>query len=400
MNIQTMLATVVLCLFAAPGSAAKINPVYEITALPEQQEEAELWESARKHEDRLRESGTVFENQQVKQYLESLSDRLLGESLDHLGIKLKLVLVAEPTLSGWVYPYGTIAMHTGLLVRMDNEAQFAAILAHEISHFTQRHTYREMLDGDKQSALGKGIGFLATIAAAKETGTFDKGIMDFTGDLWTNLATSGYSKKNEYVADEEGLLLMGRAGLAVDEAIPAFHALAENAVYGAADPRKMFSSHPRLEDRISNLEKYIKRTKRKKGYLPGAVPDAAVYNRGIAPALLINAKLDLREQQFERSREALTKLLSVDADNAEAHFLVGETYRRENPLGPDFATSLAAYQSALQEDPSFADAYREIGMANRMTGDTAAAQAAFRRYLDEAPDAPDAGIVRGYLEGL
>jgi len=38
---------------------------------------------------------------------------------------------------------------------------------------------------------------------AKKTGSFDSGVMDFTGNLWENLATSGYSKKNEYVADEK-----------------------------------------------------------------------------------------------------------------------------------------------------------------------------------------------------
>ena len=301
------------------AQGAKINPAYEIEKLPEVQEESALWESASKHEMRLRNSGTVFHNRHVEEYIESLADRMLGGSLDHLGINLDFVLVAEPTLSGWAYPYGTIGIHTGLLVRMDNEAQLGSILAHEISHFLQRHTYREMLDGDKQSVFGKGLGFLASAAVARETGTFDTGLMDYTGELWTNLSTSGYSKKNEYVADEEGLELMARAGLSIDEAIPAFQALAENEVYGAGDPRKLWSSHPRLEDRIRNLEKEIKKTSRKKGYVAGDVPEAEIYYQGIAPVFLINAKLDINEQQFRRARESLTKYVQVKPDDAEAH---------------------------------------------------------------------------------
>ena len=235
---------------------------------------------------------------------------------------------------------------------------------------------------------------------ANETGSFDKGIMDFTGNLWENLATSGYSKKNEYVADEEGLKLMARAGLSIDEAIPAFQALGENAVYGAADPRKMWSSHPRLDDRIKNLKKEIRKKKRKKTYSPGAVPDPLAYYRSIAPALIRNARLDIGEQQFTRARRSLTRYLTVEPDDPEAHFLLGETYRKSSPLGPDFADSQAAYNNALEQDSAYAPAYKELGMTHRQQRQDDAARQAFEVYLSLAGDAPDAGIIRGYLDGL
>jgi predicted Zn-dependent protease len=387
-------------LLSQAAFAAKLKPAYELEALPEKPDESALWESASKHENRLRNSGTIIHNRQVEAYLESLAERMLGSKLANLGIDVDFVLVAEPTLSGWVYPYGTIGIHTGLLVRMDNEAQLAAIVSHEISHFLQRHTYAEVLQGDTQSALGKGLGFLASVAVARETGSFDKGIMDFTGDLWTNLSTSGYSKKNEYTADEEGLELMADAGLAIDEAIPAFQALAENKVYGAADPRKMWSSHPRLEDRLKNLQKEIKSAKRKKSYQQGEVPDSADYYQNIAPALLLNAKLDINEQQYGRAREALQKYIQVIPDDPEAHYLLGEAYRRQAPLGPEFTESLAAYREALNQDSGYAVAYRELGMAHRISGDSPAARTAFNRYLELSPESPDAGIVRGYLASL
>ena len=257
-----------------------------------------------------------------------------------------------------------------------------------------------MLDEGKQSKIGKGLGFLAGLAVARETGSFDRGIMDFTGDLWENLATSGYSKKNEYVADEERLKLMARAGLSIDEAIPAFQALGENSVYGAADPRKMWSSHPRLDDRVSNLEKEIKRKKRKNDYTPGVVPDPLAYYRSIAPALLMNARLDIKELQFARARQSLTRYLMVEPDDPQAHFLLGETYRKAEPLGPDFAESQAAYHGALEHDSAYAEAHKELGMTHRQQRQDDAARQAFQMYLLLAGDAPDAGIIRGYLEGL
>ena len=189
---------------AAPAQSAKIVPAYETQKLPENTEEKDLWDRARHHEARLQDAGTIIENRHIEQYIEDLAARMLGDSLDHLDIKLNFIVVKEPILSAWAYPYGTIGLHTGLLVRMDNEAQFAAILSHEISHFLQRHTYREMLDGEKQGKVGKGLGFLASLAMAKKTGTWNKDVMDVAGEFWENLATSGYSRTTNTLPTRKG----------------------------------------------------------------------------------------------------------------------------------------------------------------------------------------------------
>ena len=123
-------------------------------------------------------------------------------------------------------------------------------------------------------------------------------------------------------------------------------------------------------------------------------------DRGIAPALIINARLDIAAQQYQRAREALSKYIQVEPDDPEAHFLMGETYRKEAPSGPDFSDCLAAYGQALAEDSGYAPAYKELGMAYRVQQENDKARDAFDQYLALAADAPDAGIIRAYLEGL
>jgi len=414
MNRLIGFITVLTLLLSQAALGARVDPMSKLEQLPEQEDEASLWEIASEHENNLRNSGRVMQNRQLERYLESLAERMIGNDLDHLGITLDFLVVEEATLSGWVYPYGTIAVHTGLLVRMENEAQLVAILAHETSHFLQRHSYKELIKEGRSKAVGKGLGFLAALAVASQTGTLDTGIMDKTGGIWSNLVTSGYSQGNEYDADEEGLTLMARAGLSRDEAVPAFAALAENEIYGAGDPRKLWSSHPKLENRLKNLDKEIKKekkdaerqAKRKKKkdndvpYDPGVVPEALEYYNAIAPALIANARLDIRERQFERAREALAKYLSVRSDDPEAHFLVGETYRRATPRGPDYSQRIAAYQQALVHDSGFADAHKELGMAYRVQRQNVEAKQAFEKFLALAADSSEAGIIRGYLETL
>jgi len=325
--------------------------------------------------------------------------RMMGDRLDHVDVEIEIILVSEPTLSAWVYPYGDIAIHTGLLAGMENEAQLAAILGHEISHFIYRHSYRELVVDNQQSGLGKGLGLLLTAAVAAKTGTVDTGLMDSVGGLYTGLVTNGYSRKLEHVADAGGLELMAEADYDRAEAIKAFEALKQNDVYGVVNVNTLWSSHPKLEDRIENLSDDVEQERRRKDYRPGIRPDSESYYRAIAPALLYNASLDLRDRYFDRARNALQKYLAVEP-SAQAEFLVGETYRLAALEGPDFEPRLAAYRRAVELDSGYAPAYREIGMAERQRGDAPAAAGALGRYVELAPEAPDAGIVRAYMEDL
>ena len=121
-------------------------------------------------------------------------------------------------------------------------------------------------------------------------------------------------------------------------------------------------------------------------------------SRDVAPR--VTAKLDFKEAQFGRARDGLERYLLVRPGDAEGYYLMGEAYRRENPNGDNFDKAFENYQLAVAMNWRLAEAHREIGMAHRMLGNTEQARDAFERYLRVAPDAPDAGIVRGYLEGL
>lgn len=390
-----------LCLgLTGVATAAKVKPISELDQLPENESEQNLWDVASKHENNLSNRATTIRDRDMERYLESISDNLLGDSLDRLNISIDFIVVEAPTLTAWVYPYGTIAVHTGLLAGMENEAQLAAVLGHELSHFLQRHSYRELIADKKQSALGKGFGIIATAVVAKETGSVNTDLIESTGGLWTNLVTSGYSRKLEYTADEQGLILMMNGNYSIDESVAAWRALADNNLYGSTDVSRLWSGHPKLDDRIKNLSKEVKKAKRKKNYQAGSVPPLAEYQDGIAPALLANARLDTGERQYARARDQLAKYISVRPDDPEGEFLLGETWRRQAPEGPDYAPRIAAYQRALEIDATFAPAWKELGMAYRQQQEAAEAQVAFENYLRYDGDAADAGIIRAYMDHL
>ncbi len=140
--------------------------------------------------------------------------------------------------------------------------------------------------------------------------------------------------------------------------------------------------------------------KRRKDYVAGTVPNELDYYRAIASAYKATAYLDFDEGKFSRVRDGMERYQLARPDDPEGYYLMGEAWRRDNPLGPDFSKAIAAYEQAIAADENYADAWREKGMAYRIQGEQAEARTALERYLALAPGAPDAGIIRAYLEDL
>jgi len=395
--MRLIVTAIMLLLCAAPVTAARIKHVEDLTSLPENKAEQKLWDVAVGHQDNIRSEGRLVEDAELEAYLLAIGQRLVGDRLDHLGVQLKFIVVQNNLLSAWVYPYGTIAVNTGLLTGLQNEAQLAAILGHELSHFMQRHSYRELVADKRQSILGKGLGVLATAAVAAETGVVDTRFMQ-AGGLWTDLVTSGYSRKNEHVADAEGLALMQAAGYDVAESIGAFTALKQNSAYGVVSPRLLWSSHPTLDDRLKNLSKAVRRAQKKKGYVAGAAPDSEAYYRHVANAVMRTGMQDLNERYFDRATRAFKTYVAARPDSAQGYFLLGESYRQATPDGPDFSARRAAYLQALRIQSDYAPAQLELGMLARQQGDTDEARRFFEGYLAVQSNGPEAEIVRWYLD--
>src|SRR6476469_2503124 len=92
---------------------------------------------------------------------------------------------------------------TGLLLRVENEAQLAAVLGHEIGHYLARHSIERL----RQAR--------SNMAAAQIMGLF--GVVGLVGQLGVAASMMAYSRDNESEADRIGLLLMHKAGYATAE---------------------------------------------------------------------------------------------------------------------------------------------------------------------------------------
>ena len=80
----------------------------------------------------------LVEDPLIQTYVSALGERLARSSTGS-ETGFTFFVVEDPTINAFAAPGGYVGIHTGLILAVENEAQLAAVVAHEIAHVTQRH---------------------------------------------------------------------------------------------------------------------------------------------------------------------------------------------------------------------------------------------------------------------
>jgi predicted Zn-dependent protease len=131
---------------------------------------------------------------------------------------------------------------------MDNEAQLAAVLGHEIGHVVARHSVKRL-----QAAYGYAI--LMEVALGDKMGQTARQMVDAAAGL----ILLGYGRENEYEADDYGILYEKKAGYNPQGMIQLFEKFKKMEGKPPSTFEKLISSHPPARDRINNGNKQIKK---------------------------------------------------------------------------------------------------------------------------------------------
>ena len=124
-------------------------------------DEALLWEQAAREHKKLSSSLNVLRDPVLEDYLMDIVHRLLPPGTREAGVSPSVHVLINPSLNAFAYPTGAIYVHSGLLARLENEAQLATVLAHEISHIVQRHAIRHLRE-ERNKDLWKRIAVVTT----------------------------------------------------------------------------------------------------------------------------------------------------------------------------------------------------------------------------------------------
>lgn len=147
----------------------------------------------------------------VNQYLTSTGKKLAAYAPSG-GLDIDVFGVRDPVVNAFAMPGGFIGINTGLIVSTQSESELAGVIAHEISHVTQRHIARGLTQ-QKQSGHIALASFAAALLAAMVPGGANAavGIAAF-GQAAALDQQLGFSRDAEQEADRTGFEMLRKAG--------------------------------------------------------------------------------------------------------------------------------------------------------------------------------------------
>lgn len=341
-------------------------------------DEGGLWGLMDREEQRIRKSPLAIRDEALHAYLTDLICRLSdGHCPD-----IRVHAVRRPHFNAMMAPNGMMIVWSGLLLRMENEAQLAAVLGHELGHYLERHTVEQLRAQKEFAVLSTMVGLIG-------------GAGGFIGQMSIMAGMFAFSREHEERADRMGMRLMRHAGYDGREAATVWGNLLDEARITegrkAGEMNDLFTTHPATANRRSDLLGLA-------GSAGGATGEEA-FRKVIAPLRLGWIQDEIKRGQYEESLVLFDRMLRRDPKDGEVAFARGEVYRLRDEQG-DAPRALAALEQASGLPRAPAETFRSLGLLHKQRGDRAAAARAFEAYLAQAPQAPDAALLRSYLADL
>jgi beta-barrel assembly-enhancing protease len=328
-----------------------------------------------REEARVRRSTFLMRDAGLREYLQSLACKLGG---DHCA-DTRVYPLRTPWFNASMAPNGMMQVWSGLLLRVENEAQLAGILGHELGHYLQRHSLARLRDARSRSA------FMALMSPF--------GVAGLVGQVAAAAGGAAYSREAEIEADVIGITLMRRAGYDARELARVWDNLRQELKVGAAgDPAQrsvMMATHPGVDDRQARMARLAGDA--------GGEMGASAYHARIDPYMADLIDDELKRAQYDETIALMTRLAEGRPQRGDLRYARGEAHRLRGGAGdPERALDELQQALALQAPP--VACHRSIGLLHRQQGRPAEAAAAFARYLEAAPLAADAALIRSYLD--
>lgn len=375
---------------AAAGQEAALAPLpiaqpeFEGAYQPADGLERSLWQEMAEYERTLRTSQQVIRDPALNDYVRGVLCRTVGPECQ----QVRLYILRSPEFNATMAPNGVMTVWSGLLLRAQNEAQLAAVLGHEYSHFQRRHSLQQF----RRVKNGTNASFWLSEVAGR--------LMPFGGLLTgftTLLVLFDFSRDQEEEADLDGLTMMAAAGYDPAQAPAIWERLLDERdatleargrkVKKRTTKSSIFATHPTSQARIEYMQAKIA-----SAGLASGVTGEERYREAMAAwwPQFLDDQLKLNDPGG-----SLFMIDSIEQGGGWAPWIAyarAEFHRRRSDAG-DIEAAIGHYSDAIARGGDLPELWRGRGFALRKAGRTEEAQADLREYLGRAPDAHDRAMV-------
>ncbi|MFW5883636.1 MAG: M48 family metalloprotease [Verrucomicrobiota bacterium] len=240
-----------LGLLFAPGCA--VNPVTGERELAFIGEGQEIAMGTQAYQPTKQAQGGPYQTMPaLTRYVSEVGQKIVAVS-DRPELPYEFEVLNNPVPNAWALPGGKIAINRGLLTVLDNEAELAAVLAHEVVHAAARHGAQRVERAQVGGALAT-VGLVGLGAALEDSENRDMlmGLAHTSAGLGLTLITQRYSRDAEFEADRYGIEYMAEAGYDPQGSVSLqekFLALSQGRSSGFFE--RLFASHPPSADRVA-----------------------------------------------------------------------------------------------------------------------------------------------------
>lgn len=283
----------------------------------------------------LRGQAPIINDPLLDEYIQDIGNRLVTQA-ENVKFPYTFFILNSPDINAFAFFGGHIGIHTGLMFNAKNESELASVLAHEVSHVTQRHIARSIEAQQKASPLRMAslLGGILLAAINPEVGMAAFSV----GNAASAQSSINYTRHNEKEADRVGINILVQAGFDPNGASDFFSTLTEKNRL-KSEPMAFLMTHPLPESRVADA-----RT-RAATYRPREVPPSINFHLAKSRILaryyanptrnieyftsLLDNKTYVFEQaalyglalayfadeQYDESQKIITKLLTREPNN-------------------------------------------------------------------------------------
>ena len=326
----------------------------------------------------------------LNRYLSDVGNRLAAAS-HRPEMPYSFRAVNATYVNAYAFPGGSIAATRGILLGLDNEAELAALMGHEIGHVSARHTATRMT---KQLVVGVAVAVGTAVVAEKNKkyAPLAAGL----GAVGAGALLARYSRKDERQADQLGMEYMVKGGYTPAGMVGLMELLMSMSDHKPNIIELMFATHPMSSERLETAKNRLAQQYAAQTGLPDyrdRYMDNTADLRAIRGAVeaMQNGESAMMQEKFTAAEGDLRDALAIAPRDYAGLTMMAKLklVQEQYPEAERYA------QQAIDVYPQEAQAHHVAGIAKLSRKDYDAAYAAFDDYEKLLPGNPNTIFLKG-----
>ena len=298
-------------------------------------------------------------------------------------------------VNAYAFPGGSIACTRGIMLALDNEAELAALLGHELGHVNARHSAEQMSKRQLTQSVVSGL------AAAAETQGYGD-LASQLGQVGAGALLASYSRDNERQADDLGMEYMVQSGYSSAGMVGLMDMLQSMGKHEPSAIELMFATHPMSQERyrtaVQTADTKYKTAKKNPLYRERYMDNTA----GLRAKKGAIDQMQLADKEMTQNNlKAAEKHLRTAIKKAPGDYTALVMMSKNQLIQKKWAVGRQYAEMAQQSYPQEAQAYHLSGFAKIKLKDYDGALTEFKQFDQVLAGSPNTLFFKGYCyEGM